>query len=60
MLDAKEELRQLGSEPNLAPAAHSPEQTLSESLQELAEAHKQGLITDEEYKARRAEMIENV
>ena len=60
MLDAKEELRQLGAEPNLAPAARAPEQTLSESLQELAEAHKKGLITDDEYMARRAAMIEHV
>ncbi len=60
MLDAKEELRQLGAEPSLAPAARAPEQTLSESLQELAEAHKKGLITDDEYMARRAAMIEHV
>ena len=60
MLDAKEELRQLGAEPNPAPAARGPEQTLSESLQELADAHKQGLITDAEYQARRAKMIEHV
>ncbi len=58
MLDAKEALRQLGAEPNVAPAAHAPEQTLSESLLELADAHKEGLITDEEYKARRAAMID--
>ncbi|MEO6061849.1 MAG: PH domain-containing protein [Thermoflexales bacterium] len=60
MLDAKEELRQLGAEPNVAPAAHAPDQTLSASLQELADAHQKGLITDDEYKARRAEMIENI
>ena len=58
MLDAKEGLRTLGAEPHLAPAAPAPEQTLSESLQELADAHKKGLITDEEYKARRAAMID--
>ena len=60
MLDAKEEMRQVGGEPNGALAPHAVQHSLSEALQELSDARAKGLITEAEYQAKRAAMIEQV